>query len=107
MITLLLAGSTATVVCLYIFRHWNRGTACPNKVSQEGKVFLVTGANSGLGKETVRELAIRNATVILACRNLTSAEETITEIRRTVSSGELVNIRMNEHPLEVDYFLVF
>ena len=37
--------------------------------SLEGCVALVTGANSGLGLESVRALAARQATVILACRS--------------------------------------
>ena len=37
--------------------------------SQEGRLALVTGANSGLGLATVKALASRQATVILACRS--------------------------------------
>jgi len=42
--------------------------------SQEGKVAVVTGANSGLGFNTTRELAIKGAKVIMACRNLEKGE---------------------------------
>ncbi|MFJ9952407.1 oxidoreductase [Kitasatospora sp. NPDC091207] len=37
---------------------------------QTGRVFLVTGANSGLGLETTRALAARGAQVILAVRDV-------------------------------------
>jgi FlaA1/EpsC-like NDP-sugar epimerase len=73
------------------FREYQWGY-CKSKSSLNGKVFIVTGANSGIGKETVRELARRKARVIMACRDLENAKNAIEDIRRDVSSGELVSI---------------
>ncbi|XP_046400093.1 retinol dehydrogenase 12-like [Ischnura elegans] len=61
-----------------------------NMKSLEGRTFIVTGANSGIGKETARELVKRGASVIMACRNLTLAQNAIDEIRKTVTTGELI-----------------
>ena len=33
-----------------------------------GRVAVVTGGNTGIGKETVRELVMRGARVIMGCR---------------------------------------
>jgi NAD(P)-dependent dehydrogenase (short-subunit alcohol dehydrogenase family) len=40
----------------------------------DGKVAVVTGANSGLGLQVARRLAARGARVLLACRNTDKAE---------------------------------
>ncbi|KAL7074855.1 hypothetical protein ACQ4LE_005624 [Meloidogyne hapla] len=36
---------------------------------QEDKTFIVTGATSGIGRQLAHKLALKNATVIMACRN--------------------------------------
>ena len=51
-------------------------------ISMRGKVCLVTGSTSGMGKVTARELANKGATVVLVCRNREKGEATQAEIRR-------------------------
>lgn len=50
------------------------------KKDAKGKVVIVTGANTGIGKETVWELARRGAKVYMACRDMKKCEETREEI---------------------------
>lgn len=45
------------------------------------QIWIVTGANSGIGLITATQLAKQNATVILACRNKQRAEDALQAIR--------------------------
>lgn len=57
--------------------------------SQSGKVALVTGANSGIGFETARVLAEKDAHVVMACRNQQKAESAMAAIRGATPSASL------------------
>jgi NAD(P)-dependent dehydrogenase (short-subunit alcohol dehydrogenase family) len=48
---------------------------------QHGRVVVITGANSGLGFQTARALAGRNATVVMACRNQTKGAEALARVK--------------------------
>ncbi|MDY6808138.1 MAG: oxidoreductase [Actinomycetota bacterium] len=55
----------------------------------DGRVVVVTGANSGIGLETVRHLAGLGARVVMACRNLDSAEEARADVLGTVPDADV------------------
>lgn len=56
---------------------------------QNGRRFLVTGANSGLGKETTRRLAEAGASVVMACRSMDKAEAVRHEILGRTPGADL------------------
>ncbi|MFD1513824.1 oxidoreductase [Halomarina rubra] len=56
---------------------------------QSGRTAVVTGANSGLGFETSRELAAAGAHVVLACRDTERGREAATEIREETTDASL------------------
>lgn len=60
-----------------------------------GKVFIITGANSGLGFESSLALAEKDATVIMACRNLQRAQPSLEAIQAAVPSAKLDMIELN------------
>ena len=61
-----------------------------NKFDSLGnKVYIVTGANSGLGFDTSLYLAYKGASVILACRNLDRANKAKERILKEVPNAEL------------------
>lgn len=57
--------------------------------AQDGKTFIVTGANTGIGFEVASALAARGARVVLACRNQAKAEEAMARIGAKATGADL------------------
>jgi len=57
--------------------------------SLEGQVWVVTGANSGLGLETAKGLAARGALVVMACRDPQRAQAAADEVRKVAPDAKL------------------
>ncbi|XP_077139049.1 retinol dehydrogenase 13 isoform X2 [Ranitomeya variabilis] len=64
-----------------LLKDYVGGGPCPSKVKIEGKTVIVTGANTGIGKETALELANRGGRIIMACRDMGKCEDAAREIR--------------------------
>jgi NAD(P)-dependent dehydrogenase (short-subunit alcohol dehydrogenase family) len=87
-------GILAGLFCIRKLRELKWGWVRSN-ASLKGQIFVITGANTGLGFETAQILANRQATVILACRNLEKANEAINRIRRKTSEGTLIALELD------------
>jgi len=69
--------------------HWT-----PTQINdQSGRTFIVTGANSGIGFETTRQLAARGARVVIATRNETKGRVAVARIE-AAQPGAAVEFRM-------------
>lgn len=66
----------------------NRWTTA-NIPDQSGRIVIVTGANSGLGYETSLALARKNATVIMACRNMEKGQKAHDDILKLEPGAKL------------------
>jgi NAD(P)-dependent dehydrogenase (short-subunit alcohol dehydrogenase family) len=60
--------------------------------SLDGRVAVVTGANSGLGLVTARELARHGARVVIACRDVGKGAAALEQIRADVGSADGVSV---------------
>ena len=67
--------------------------------SQKGKIAIVTGANSGLGKEITIGLVRTGVKVIMACRSANRAERTKIEIINIIPSADLEIMELNLNSL--------
>ncbi|XP_011883564.1 PREDICTED: retinol dehydrogenase 11-like isoform X3 [Vollenhovia emeryi] len=65
---------------------WPFHNECTSKTRLVGKTAVITGANTGIGKETARDLYHRGARVILACRDTEKANDALEDIRRNPPS---------------------
>ena len=66
-------------------------TACEGTLSAnlENRVFLVTGANSGIGKATALGLARLGGTVVMACRSATRGEAARQDVVRDSGNSKV------------------
>lgn len=62
--------------------------SCTSNNRLDNKNVVITGGNTGLGKETAKNFFIRGARVILACRDLTKAAEAIDDIKKQCENKE-------------------
>lgn len=58
-------------------------------VDVTGRSFMITGANSGIGKAAALEIAMRGGTVHLVCRNKERAEEAKAEIVKASNNQDV------------------
>ena len=68
--------------------------------SQEGKTFVVTGGNAGVGYFTAEQLAGAGARVIIAARNAAKAEAAIAAITAQVPAASCVFVPLDLTSLE-------
>lgn len=60
-----------------------------NMPDMTGKVTIVTGANSGIGLETARALAVKGADVIMASRNLEKGQAALQNIQANLPGASI------------------
>lgn len=79
-------------LCIFaIERKWVQGTQFKkDHIHLSGKVIIITGCNSGIGKETAIDLARRGAKIYMACRDKDRAEAAQNDIMNAANNRKVV-----------------
>ncbi|XP_029173164.1 retinol dehydrogenase 11-like [Nylanderia fulva] len=75
---------------------WTYNRMCTSKARLDGKVAIITGANTGIGQETARDFYRRGARVILACRNIEKAKAAMEDIKNNPSPNKQYKGKLGE-----------
>ncbi|XP_073686613.1 retinol dehydrogenase 12, like [Garra rufa] len=67
-----------------LFRSWS------SDARLNGKTVIITGANTGIGKETAIDLAKRGARLIMACRDMEKADAALKEVKDASGNQDVV-----------------
>lgn len=71
-----------------------------NVASQHGRIVIITGANSGIGYETALALAQKDATIVMACRDLKSAATAMSKIKTIYSKAQITCMEIDLSSLQ-------
>lgn len=91
MLLLLLLSLLLLCYCYYLVTKWAKGGQCISQVRLDGRIVLITGANTGIGKETALDLARRGAEVHLLCRDVKKGEDAAEDIKNKVGKEVIVH----------------
>lgn len=83
------------LVCFLMLKWMKKRRYCTDIKRLDGKTVLITGGNSGVGKETAIALAMRGARVIIACRDVDKAEKAVRDIKIKSHSINVLHMELD------------
>jgi len=77
-----LAIAAGTFLALAAIKLYFRGAVCRVNRDLTGKVIVVTGGNSGIGRETIEALSSQDCTIIFGARDRERSEKVVESVSR-------------------------
>ena len=90
-----IAIGAAAVAALIAGRRFFQGPRCHSSQSLKGKTVVITGGNTGIGKETAVDLAKRGARVIIGCRNMEKGKAALQEVQERSGSKDVFLMKVD------------
>ncbi|EDV59653.1 retinol dehydrogenase 13 [Drosophila erecta] len=87
-------------VGVYFLKEYMQGGKFTKDTDETGKVFIVTGANTGIGKETALEIARRGGTVYMACRDMNRCEKARKDIIKETNNQNIFSRELDLSSLD-------
>ncbi|XP_055858577.1 retinol dehydrogenase 12 [Episyrphus balteatus] len=97
---LIVAIVLGIALLLFLIRKLVQGPFYRKKNRIDGKVVVITGCNTGIGKETALELASRGAKIYMACRDPVRCEGARLEIIEKTKNENIFNRTLDLSSLE-------
>lgn len=73
----ILVGIFAGFASLYFLRRYCAGTSCTINKDLSNHIAVVTGGNTGIGKETVKKISELGCKVIIGARDVEKNKKTV------------------------------
>ncbi|CAG2179878.1 unnamed protein product, partial [Oppiella nova] len=68
---------------------------CRSDTRLDGKVVVITGANTGIGKETARELSLRGAKIIIGSRDVDRGKRAVQDIQLKNPKANIIVMKLD------------
>ncbi len=92
-----LFGALISVRVAYYFVRvfFVNGPRCRSTDRLDGKNVIITGGNTGIGKETAMGLAVRGARIYIACRDMKKGQLALNEIREKSGNENIFLMKLD------------